>query len=374
MTHPAAGARLNLWLLLAAWAVIAGIFVARSISGLASTPLILDTDDAMRLTVVHDFLAGQNWYDHVQHRLNVPFGAEIHWSRLIDLPEAALLILLRPFGALADSAAATIWPLGLLFGLLWINGKLALRLGGREALLPALLLPGFSLITMAEFAPGRFDHHGPQIILSLIQLGAAIAALARPRAALVAGFAAALSLGIGIEGLPMIAATALAFGLSWVAAPRHAVAMRDFGLSFAVGAILALALGVAPSRWLEAAYDQISIIYVAVAVLCGAAFVVLSLLRLGTWPARLVAGMVTGGLVAAIALVIGPDLLKGPYASLDPWLITNWIDRIGEAQPLWVNSSPRRPIRSRCSCRYWSPSSSSSGRRSGAIRRIAARG
>ena len=65
-------------------------------------PLILDTDDAMRLTEVRDFLAGQNWFDLVQHRLNTPYGGLIHWSRLIDLPEAVVVGLLRlPFGAWA---------------------------------------------------------------------------------------------------------------------------------------------------------------------------------------------------------------------------------------------------------------------------------
>ena len=83
--------------LLICWAIIATAFAVRAALTAGSTPLILDTDDAMRLTIVHDLLAGQGWFDHLQHRLNTPYGAEIHWSRLVDVPEAALLAVLRPF-------------------------------------------------------------------------------------------------------------------------------------------------------------------------------------------------------------------------------------------------------------------------------------
>ena len=68
--------------LAAAWAVTAAGFALRAQLTAATVPLILDTDDAMRLTDVHDLLAGQPWFDFTQHRINAPFGAEIHWSRL----------------------------------------------------------------------------------------------------------------------------------------------------------------------------------------------------------------------------------------------------------------------------------------------------
>jgi hypothetical protein len=60
----------------------------------------------------------------------------------------------------------------------------------------------------------------------------------------------------------------------------------------------------------------------------------------------LVAGAVAGVLVAAIVLATWPGLLKGPYGTLDPWLVTNWIDRIAEAQPWWVSlvSDPTYPL------------------------------
>src|SRR5258708_38656527 len=62
----------------------------------------MSTDDAMRLVEVRDLIAGQAWFDLAQHRLD-PAGVSMHWSRVIDAPLAALLLMLRP---LARAAAA----------------------------------------------------------------------------------------------------------------------------------------------------------------------------------------------------------------------------------------------------------------------------
>ncbi len=327
------------------WAIGAGTYASRTFMMRDATPLILDTDDAMRLTDVHDVLAGQGWFDIIQHRLNTPYGAEIHWSRLIDMPEAGLLLLLRPFlgSGLADVVLAYAWPLLLLLAALWLSGKLALRFGGRAALWPAMLLPIFSITTMAEFAPGRLDHHSAQILLALVMLYCAVAALERPRFALGAGLAAATALAIGIEGLPMVGATVLVFGLIWVSDARQAATLRDFGLSFALGTALALAQGVPPDRWLTPNSDAISIVYAAAALLCGLGFLLLSLLRLRASGLRLLAGMAVGAIVLALLVGLYPMLLRGPYGALDPWLAANWLDRISEAEP-WLISTIAGPV------------------------------
>ena len=72
-----------------------------------------DTDDNMRMMQVRGLLHGQGWFDLRQYRLNPPFGANIHWSRLVDLPIAGLILALRPFlgGAGAERWAVAIAPL-----------------------------------------------------------------------------------------------------------------------------------------------------------------------------------------------------------------------------------------------------------------------
>jgi hypothetical protein len=338
------GNKVGIWPVFICWALASAALVAKTVATAGTTPLILDTDDAMRLVIVRDFLAGQDWFDFVQHRLNTPYGAEIHWSRLVDAPQALLLMVLRvPLGPLAETAAAYAWPLLLLAVLLWLTGKLAVELGGRRALWPALLLPAFSLISMAEFSPGRLDHHSVQILLALTMTWGAIAAQDRPRFALAAGIAAGLALAIGIEALPVVAATIMVFGLAWVASERQATALRHFGLSFAAVTLLGLAQGVPPDRWLMPGADAISATYGLAALLCGVVFLGLSLLPVRVGPGRLVAGAIAGSLVLAAVVASYPEILEGPYGRVDPWLLANWIDRISEAEP-WLVSALGEPV------------------------------
>ena len=72
-----------------------------------------DTDDNMRIMQVRALLHGQGWYDLRDYRMNPPFGANIHWSRLVDLPIAGLILGLRPFlgGAGAERWAVAIAPM-----------------------------------------------------------------------------------------------------------------------------------------------------------------------------------------------------------------------------------------------------------------------
>ncbi len=324
------------WRLFAAFFVVTAVgLILRSIYG--GMPLVNDTDDAMRLVEVRDLLAGQGWYDLTQHRLNAPYGASMHWSRLIDAPIAGLILLLRPLlGAGAETAAAYAWPLVMLAGLFWLSAKLSLRLAGPEGLLPGLALPAFSLVTLADIPPGRFDHHSAQILLLLVMALSTVGALKRPRRALWAGIAAAIAVAIGIESLPAVVSAILAFGLLWVLDGRHAPALRWFGIAFAVTSVACLALALPPERWLVPACDAISSVYAVAALGTGVAFTALSVVNPSTMRSRLVAGVIGGAALVAIVVILYPQCLRGPYAALDPWLVANWLNRIEEAQPAYV--------------------------------------
>jgi len=326
----------NHWLFPAVFCIAAAIFVIRALNGSVEGPFFADTDDAMRMVVVRDLLNGQGWYDLVQHRLNTPFGAEIHWSRLVDLPLAALMLLFTPIFGAGGAMIATgfVWPLLLLAVLLWVSARLAQRLVGPEGVLPALILPVLSPALTAEFAVGRVDHHNVIIILTLAIAWTSIEALTRPRFAIAAGLLSATALAIATESLPTIAAAIAVFGFAWVIVPSAGRALRLFGASFAGGAVVHLALARPPSRWLEQACDMLSATYVAAALIVGLAFVGLSLLPSMRRPWLRLAVLAAFGM-AGIALVlwINPDCLRGPYSALDPWLMDNWINHIAEAKP-----------------------------------------
>jgi hypothetical protein len=337
--HPAAPApRLNWLAFTIIFCLLVAFFVIRTLYAAATVPLISDTDDAMRLVVVRDFLNGQNWFDHTQYRLNTPFGAQIHWSRFVDLPIAALMLLVTPIaGGMTQTIVAYVWPAILLVCLLYLTARLVLGLVGPAGLLPAMILPALSPAIMAEFSPGRMDHHSIQIILTVLIIFSTIEALARPRFAILAGIASATAIAIGTECLPIIVAVVLVFGLIHVFHPERNGTVRSFGVSFALAALAHLALAWPPEIWFVPACDAISIVYVLAAVGVGIAFTLLTILPTSARPplVRLGAAVVLGGLLLAGLIIAFPQCLKGPYAALDPWLVENWLNQITEAAPIW---------------------------------------
>lgn len=317
------------------FAAAAATLILRTLYTRAGLPFFADTDDAMRMVMVRDFLAGQSWYDLTAHRLNTPFGAELHWSRLVDLPLALLVWLFTPLlGAdMALVAAGYVWPMLLLALLLWLSAGLAQRLVGPEGVLPALVLPVLSPAISAEFTPGRVDHHNVVILLTLAMIWAGIEAIRRPRFAMACGALAATALAIATEALPTIAAAILVMGLAFVADPARGRTMRLFGLSFALGSMAHLAIFRPPARWFEAACDVLSPVYVAVALVVAAVFTLASLVPLrAAWQRFALLGVLAAIGMGAVALLY-PQCLGGPYGELDPWLQTNWIGAIVEARP-----------------------------------------
>src|ERR1700677_4708803 len=57
-----------------------------------------DPDDYMYLDQVLDWIKGQGWFDNIQHRLDSPAGGPIHFSRLPQIPMAALILLFEFLG------------------------------------------------------------------------------------------------------------------------------------------------------------------------------------------------------------------------------------------------------------------------------------
>jgi hypothetical protein len=321
------------------------ILIVRAWVGRSGMPFFADTDDAMRMVMVQEFLAGQNWFDLTAHRLNTPFGAELHWSRLIDLPLAVLLLVFTPvFGN--DSAllvAGSVWPMALLGVLLWLSARLALRLVGREGVLPALILPVLSPAITAEFTPGRVDHHSVVVVLTLAIAWASVEAIKRPRFAIIAGMLTATALAIATESLPSIAAAIVVFGLGFVFDASRRTAMRNFGLAFGLGSAVHLAIFRPPPRWLEPACDVLSPVYCALALLVALVFTLPALLPpiRALWQRFAILALPGGAGLLALGLAY-PQCLSGPYAALDPWLQANWIAGIIEAKP-WLSNLQDMP-------------------------------
>ena len=107
---------------------------------------LLDTDDALRLAQLRDWLHVKGlfsgWFDLHQARMQPPEGYDTHWSRLIDAGLAGLLFLFGLFndGAAAERLMRACWPLLWLLPTIAGMAMIAWRIAGREAATVALLL------------------------------------------------------------------------------------------------------------------------------------------------------------------------------------------------------------------------------------------
>ena len=176
-----------------------------------------DPDDALRMVQVRDWLAGQGWSNVTQYRMNLPDGGPMHWSRLVDIPIAAAILMFRPwlgqYGA--EQAAAAIIPL-LTYGVVLTFYAAAVR--RTWGALPALVAAAtFFLILPATFQllPMRIDHHGWQLALFCVGLWALFDPVQSRKSAIIMGAAMALWLEISVEGLPFAVIVFGVLALRW---------------------------------------------------------------------------------------------------------------------------------------------------------------
>ena len=204
---------------------------------------LVDTDDNLRIMQVRALLAGQDWFDLRQYRLGPPDGANVHWSRLVDLPIAGLILVLKPLlgGAAAERWAVAIAPMLPLGVALFAIAAIARRLVASLAypLACALLLCAHS--ARAMWSPTRVDHHGWQLAcLAVVALG--LTDRNRRRGGLLLGLATAVSRAIGLETLSYLAVGGAAAGLLWVADDAERPRLRSYGVALGGGCALGFAL------------------------------------------------------------------------------------------------------------------------------------
>jgi hypothetical protein len=320
----------------------AAVWLAAALASLVTHARVLDAmsmDDFMRLAEVRDFLGGQSWFDLTQHRLNPPAGVVMHWSRIVDLPIAGLISLFSLFTgrAAAETITSAAWPVLFLFPALLLAGALARRLAGEAAMLPAILLAAVSAPVLVHFRPGALDHHGIQLVLLLATIyGLSDRGDARAWPIL-GGIASALSLAIGLEMAPVLGALLAAAGLRWVYEGQGAAKLvSNFGLAFGAGTFVLFAATVPFAQWNVSVCDQISLPAVLASALSGGLLALLAAIKINRPGARLVAGIIAGGIAIATIALAFPSCLADPYAHFDARLASVWLDHVAEAQNIFA--------------------------------------
>ena len=300
-----------------------------------------DPDDAMRLQQVRDWLGGQNFYDVSQHRVSPPIGGPMHWSRIVDMPIAGLILLLSPVlgPELAEVIACAAAPLLTLGGLTWALFIATRRIGGEKlALLAALLLLATPTI-LIQFRPLRIDHHGWQILLGAIALCGAFDP--RPaRGGAVAGIAIGIWLQISSEGLPYAALFGALFMLRQWRGREQVVRLVAYAVATGGAAVILLALLRGTAALWEQHCDALSSPYVwplaAFAVATPLAF---KLLKPRSGQGRFLAAAASGAAAVVIFLVVGRSCLAGdPFQALGPVAYKLWYLHVMEGRPIWEQS------------------------------------
>lgn len=320
---------------LLAWAIFAAWFLYNRWGAIQWFSLG-DTDDNLRMAQVRGLLRGQDWFDLRQYRLNPPAGADVHWSRLVDLPIAGLILVLRPIfgGIIAEKAAVAIAPM-LPLGLMLLSISLIVRrLVDRRAYPLALISLFFAGSASNMFMPLRIDHHGWQ--LALLALGmAGIADPKRARGGLVLGLASGLSLAIGLEMLIYLALGGAAMVLFWVVEADERERLSAYAVT--LGGTVALSfLLFASYANRQPVCDALSPVWLADALLGSALAFGLAHVSPADWKKRLALAAGAGVAVAAFHAIAWPHCLQR-LEGISPEADTLWLSRVREARSIFLH-------------------------------------
>ena len=293
-----------------------------------------DTDDNTRIAQVRALLHGQSWFDLRQYRLNPPAGLNIHWSRLVDLPIAGLILALRPLlgGAAAERWAVAIAPMLPYLLVMWSLALTARRLIDPRAYPLALLALFFAGSTNGMFMPERIDHHGWQLALVALSI-AAITDPKRVRGGVTLGISTALSLAIGLEMLIYLALAGAAVVLFWVADRDERERLRAYAVALG-GSTAAAFLIFASYANRGPVCDALSPVWLSDALLGGAMLFALAWVSPRDWRARLALALVAGAVLAAFHALTWPHCVHR-LEGVSPEVEQLWLSHVREARPIY---------------------------------------
>ncbi|OBQ97224.1 glycosyltransferase family 39 protein [Mesorhizobium sp. AA23] len=335
MTIQGTGWKHDLLLALCATLLVLGL---NAISGFPTiADLGADNDSMLRLVEVRDLLAGQGWFDLHQYRMGLTGGFVMHWSRLVDTPIALIIFTFQALGAstaAAEKAAQIIWPLSLYGLTIFVILRASRRLAGTDVAMPALVLSTAALFFIGIFHPGTLDHHNVQLLLTAASLWLMTEAPFRRSAALLSGLCAGLTLAVGMETAPYVAALGACAAVLFIFDERERQTARGFGIGFAAIALVVLVATIPPSAWGVAECDAFSAFQFVIAALSGFGLAAIAgLPGQSTAKRRFLSMSALAVAIAAVALLFFPQCLASPYAGMDERIRTYWLNDVVEAQP-----------------------------------------
>lgn len=324
------------------WPLIVAILLALaygvSQAGPAFSGELRGSDDMMRLQQVRDLIAGQNWFDVDQARLYTPEGGAMHWSRLPDIFLASIILLTQPLigREMAEGLAVTLWPL---MQLTWVLTAIAACLRRLGAPLSGQLAGLFFFCTsaaMVHFLPGRIDHHGLGIALTITALACLISPRMTIRSAAIAAACVAAMITLAMENLPVAGLIIAGFGTAWIIrGTGEAARLRVFGGTLIIASLIAYVFDAPGAGGLRGVCDAYGQSHFVALLVAGAGMAAIATIMPGNqdWRARLFAMALAGGVTLFSFMLINPDCIASPYAALPEDVQSGWLDIVSEARP-----------------------------------------
>lgn len=320
------------------WAVFAWMNGPAGIEKLAERGLS-DNDDLMRLAQIRDLLSGQAFFDLYQDRMNAPLGLDMHWSRLVDLPIAGLILLGEALlgKAHAEPFALTVWPILTMLPVFIALGFISKACGTASAVLPGLFFAFVATTPNYFFTPGKIDHHNIQMALCLTMIACALWSRTVPVLATVSGLIMAVMLSIGLEGLLYAVLCAAWFPVLWaVYGDVYAQQLTRFAVGLGAGTLATFFGLTYPHAGITFDCDVISFAYVP-AIMFGAFGFTFLGQRTDQFssPVGRLAGVGAVGAISVLVLALTESAcLGGPYEALTPELKAQWFNNIEETQSI----------------------------------------
>ena len=315
-------------------ALLLGLFFVHDIA----TWRFGDPDDLMRLQEVRDWMAGQSWFDVSQHRINPPVGLAMHWSRLLDVPLATVILLVRPFAGQTEAElwASILVPLATFAVMALLVATLARRLLANDRL--ALVAAFFCALDIGMFSiarPMRIDHHGWQAACGL---GMVLTLIARPtaRRAAIGGLCAAFWMHISLEGIVFTAGCGAWLGLRWAFTSGHERwALPAYLGGVALGSLGFFLIGHGGALFDRTACDAISPVHMTIFALATLGTGLAAWRNPATPMLRVASLGMTALLCGATYKLWAPQCAGGPFAALTPLTYRFWYLTVAEGLPVW---------------------------------------
>jgi hypothetical protein len=298
-----------------------------------------DTDNAMRMVQLRDFLNHGNWYDLKSNRVAPPDGYISHWSRIPDVIMAVIFWTVEPFTSrvFAEKAVRLVYPGLWLFPvvsmLCWYVYKVT---QSRNAVIVTVFTIFLNSAMFAQFVAGRIDHHNAQISLAIVSVIAAALQRKDWRWTMVAGASCGLMLTIGLESIVFAFVAAGIVAANYILFDGQQKNIRGFVTALCFTTILGFFLSYPPQRYFETACDALAVnLTFAIVLGCVLTFSFSSIQSWNTTARGRVLSLGLAAIISGIAYAaLDPACLNGPFGHVNAALKPIWLDNVAEMQPL----------------------------------------